>query len=217
MIDTAPQNSEHNPSAHTGGDVTHIPQPSRRAFLKLSFREKLAGLMWTVVRHSMFRFSPPPLHRWRVLLLNIFGASVHRTVRIAPSARVDFPWNFTADAHVTIMHQVIINCMGRVTIGEGTRVSQYAHICAGTHDYQRRDMAIVRSPITIGKDVWIAADAFVGPGVTLGDHCMLAARSSAFGDLPCGQICIGEPAVPRKDRFEHEGEYAAVQLAASQQ
>lgn len=201
-----------------GGDViTELPKPGRRVFLQPSPNERVLGLLWTVVRHSFFRFSPGPLNRWRVTLLKIFGAKVDSTVRIAPSARVDFPWNFAAEANVTICHQVVINCMGQVTIGSGTRISQYAHICAGTHDYQRRDMAIIRCPITIGRNVWIAADTFVGPNVTIGDGCMLAARSSAFGDLPAGQICVGEPAEPRKERFGFEGEFAASQVAASGQ
>jgi putative colanic acid biosynthesis acetyltransferase WcaF len=95
-----------------------------------------------------------------------------------------------------VAHKVIINCMGRVRIGAGTLISQYAHLCAGTHDYRRRDMRIVSCPITIGSGVWIAADAFVGPDVTIGDRSLLAARSSAFSDLPAGQVCLGEPAKP---------------------
>ena len=61
-------------------------------------------------------------------------------------------------------------------------------------------MSIMPAPIVVGEDVWIAADAFVGPGVTLGDGVVLAARSSAFHDLPEGMVCIGEPARPRRPR-----------------
>jgi putative colanic acid biosynthesis acetyltransferase WcaF len=92
--------------------------------------------------------------------------------------------------------------MGEVLIGEGSRISQYSHIISGTHDYTSRDMRIERRPIRIGKEVWIAADAFVGPGVTIGDGCLLAARSSAFRNLPPGQVCMGEPARPTHARFE---------------
>ena len=81
---------------------------------------------------------------------------------------------------------------------DGSRISQYAHLCAGTHDYRRRDMKIVSRAITIGKGVWIAADAFVGPDVTIGDRSLLAARSSAFSDLPAGHVCMGEPARPSR-------------------
>ena len=99
---------------------------------------------------------------------------------------------------MVIGHGAIVNCMGKIAIGRGTRISRYAHLCAGTHDYTSRDMRLLRGPITIGRHVWIAADAFVGPGVTIGDGVLLAARSSAFRDLPPGQICIGEPALPHR-------------------
>jgi putative colanic acid biosynthesis acetyltransferase WcaF len=210
MTDELRQHDEHDVT-------TDIPQPRQRVFLQQSFSERFLSVLWTVSRYTLFRFSPGFAHRWRVFLLNLFGAHIHGSARISPSVHIDFPWNLTVEPHVTICHEVIINCMGRVRIGERTRISQYAHICAGTHDYQRRDMGIVRCPITIGRQVWIAADAFVGPNVTIGDGCMLAARSSAFGDLPAGQICVGEPAEPRRQRFEHEGEYAASQVAAEQQ
>ena len=140
------------------------------------------------------------MHGWRLFLLRRFGADVHGSARIAPSVRIDFPWNLVVARGVDIAHGAIVNCMGAVRIGEGTRVSQYAHLCAGTHDYRSPRMPIVRSPITIGSDVWIAADAFVGPGVTIGNGALLAARSSAFGNLPAGQVCIGEPARPRGAR-----------------
>jgi putative colanic acid biosynthesis acetyltransferase WcaF len=137
-----------------------------------------------------------------VLILRCFGASIHRSAMIHPSALIEFPWNFSAGENVIIEHCVIINCMGRIEIGDGTRISQYAHLCAGTHNYRDRRMPIVRRSIHVGRNVWIAADAFVGPGVRIGDGSLLAARSSAFGNLPAGQICVGEPARPRKKRFE---------------
>ncbi len=212
MID---QQHDSNPQAQSQTNITtEVAQRRQRVFLRQTVGERVLTILWAVVRFSCFRFSPPFANRWRVMLLNLFGASVHASARIAPSAQVDFPWNLIVEPHVTICHEVIINCMGTVRIGEYSRISQYSHICAGTHDYQRRDMSIVRSPITIGKSVWIAADAFVGPDVTIGDGCMLAARSSAFGDLPANQICLGEPAVPHRQRFTGESGAAVTRAAA---
>ena len=51
--------------------------------------------------------------------------------------------------------------------GENSVVSQGTYLCAGTHDYQQPDMPLLRPPITIGRGVWIAAQAFIGPGVTV--------------------------------------------------
>ena len=179
--------------------TTEIPDPRKRNFFPQTTGQRVAGFWWSVVRNTLFRWSPPPLDGWRRWLLRRFGADVHRSVRIAPSVRVDYPWNLVVARDVAIAHNVIINCMGRVKIGAGTRISQYAHLCAGTHDYVRRDMKIVSKSITIGAGAWIAVDAFVGPDVTIGDRCLLAARSSAFSDLPAGHVCMGEPAKPCRE------------------
>jgi putative colanic acid biosynthesis acetyltransferase WcaF len=90
--------------------------------------------------------------------------------------------------------------LGRISIGRRCTVSQYAHLCAGTHDHTRWSMPLLRPPITIGDDVWIAAEAFVGPGVTLGDGAILGARSSAFSNLSPWTIYVGTPAQPLKAR-----------------
>ncbi len=180
--------------------TTEIPALGRRAFLPQTVGERFAGFCWSVTRVLLFRTSP--FNWWRLLVLRLFGAAVGGSAVIAPSVRIYFPWNLTVGRNVVIAHKVIINCMGAVEIGDGVRISQYAHLCAGTHDYRRRDMRIERRPIRVGAGSWIAADAFVGPGVTMGEGCLLAARSSAFGNLPAEQVCIGEPARPRGARFE---------------
>jgi putative colanic acid biosynthesis acetyltransferase WcaF len=182
--------------------MTHVPAPRDRIFLPQSFNERVKVFWWSVVRLFLFRPSLQSMHGWRVVLLRLFGAKIQGPVHIDPTARIEFPWNLRLEKGVFIAHQVIINCMGEVLIGEGSLISQYSHIISGTHDYTSRDMRIERRPIRIGKEVWIAADAFVGPGVTIGDGCVLAARSSAFRNLPPGQVCMGEPARPTHARFE---------------
>jgi putative colanic acid biosynthesis acetyltransferase WcaF len=176
--------------------ATHVLPPRDRIFLPQTWRERVVGFWWSVVRSTVFRWSLSSMHRWRVMLLRLFGASVDLSARIEPTVRIEFPWNLTIGSQAVLCDRVIINCMGRVRIGDRTRISQYSHLISGTHNYRSGDMQIERRPVNIGADVWIAADAFVGPGVTLGDGCVLAARSSAFRDLPAGQICVGEPARP---------------------
>lgn len=178
--------------------ITQVGDLRQRQFLRLSRTERFKSFVWSIVRLTLFRWSPPLLNIWRRFLLRMFGCKIHDSVTIAPSTRIDFPWNLTIAQNVVIAHCVIINCMGKITIDKGTLISQYAHLCAGTHDYTQRDMKILRCPIYIGKNVWIAADAFVGPDVTIADGSLLAARSSAFHDLPAGQVCIGEPAEPTR-------------------
>ena len=114
--------------------------------------------------------------------------------------RVEIPWNFAAGEHTAVGDHAILYCLGPVTLGKFVTVSQYAHLCAGTHDTHDRAMTLLRPPIAVGDDAWIAADAFVGPGVTVGARTVLGARSSAFSDLPPDTICVGSPAKPVKPR-----------------
>lgn len=190
------------PRAETGPQQTVAPRPRDRIFLVQSKREHVACALWNFVRLFFFRFNPESLNALRLFVLRRFGASVGENVFIHPTVLIDFPWNLTIESDVYIEHKVILNAMGAIHVGSGTRISQYAHLCAGTHDYRQRDMPIVRSPIHVGRNVWIAADSFVGPGVTVGDGALLAARSSAFGELPADRICIGEPARPQRPRFD---------------
>lgn len=195
--DEAQSNDERSTDSAAAGTEPH----QEPAFLEMTVRERLAHSWWSVAWFLLFRLTPPFCHGWRRMMLRAFGATVHRSAKIDQTVRVDYPWNLRVGPLVRIQHGVILNCMGTIEIGDGTLVSQYAHLCAGTHEYQKQRMRVLRCPIRIGKNVWIAADAFVGPDVTIGDECLLAARSSAFHDLPTGQVCIGEPAEPRFARY----------------
>nr|WP_294547257.1 DapH/DapD/GlmU-related protein [uncultured Rhodopila sp.] len=65
-------------------------------------------------------------------------------------------------------------------------------------------MQLTARPITIEDRAWIAADAFVGPGVTIGAGAVLGARAVAFSDLPPWGVAIGNPARVLKIRVVHE-------------
>ena len=48
--------------------------------------------------------------------------------------------------------------------------------------------------------MWLAADVFVGSGVTIGRDTVVGARSTVFHDLPPKSICAGDNAVRRAER-----------------
>jgi putative colanic acid biosynthesis acetyltransferase WcaF len=141
------------------------------------------------------------------MLLRAFGAKIGRHVRIRRTVRVEIPWHLEIGEHSRVGDFAILYSLGSISLGRYVTVSQYAHLCAGTHETRTRAMRLVRPPIALGDDVWVAADAFVGPGVTIGARTILGARASAFTDLPADVIAVGNPARPIKAReFEPEGE-----------
>jgi putative colanic acid biosynthesis acetyltransferase WcaF len=52
----------------------------------------------------------------------------------------------------------------------------------------------------IENGVWICADVFIGPGVTIHENSVVTAGSVVTRDLPSGMICSGNPCVPVKPR-----------------
>lgn len=177
-----------------------IPTVSTARKSPFSARNRLARVSWGFVQATLFRFSPRPAHFWRNAILRLFGAHIHPTARVYPRARVWGPWNLTMGRHATIANDVDVYCMGKITIGEDTVISQYTYLCGATHDHTLRSRPLTPMPISIGCRVWIAADVFVGPGTTIGDDSVVGARSSVFTDLPAMKICTGTPAKPVRDR-----------------
>ena len=163
-------------------------------------REKVWRLLWAIVQMTLFRFSFHTWNRFRVFLLNSYGAEVDDTCFIRRTARIECPWRLTMGKNSCLGDGVIVYCLGKITIGDRVSISQYAHICAGTHDYTKDDMPLLRPPIDIEDDAWIAADAFVGPGVTVGEGAILGARGVAIHDLDPWTIYGGNPARSLKPR-----------------
>jgi len=179
------------------------PGAAARHVSAFSGREKVARLVWAIVQVTLFRCSFTTWFGFRNRLLRLFGANVHRSCRIRRLVRFECPWNFSAGANTSIGDGAIIYCLGPVKLGERVTISQYAHVCAGAHDYTKPAMPLLRPPITIESDVWIAADAFVGPDVTVGEGAILGARGAAFADLEPWTIYRGNPAVAvRPRRYE---------------
>jgi putative colanic acid biosynthesis acetyltransferase WcaF len=113
---------------------------------------------------------------------------------------VEIPWNLTIGADSSVGDGAILYCLGPVTIGDRVGISQHAHLCAGSHDYTKPGMPLLRPPITIESDAWIAADAFVGPAVRVGEGAILGARGCAMQDLEPWSIYSGNPAKLVKPR-----------------
>ena len=145
-----------------------------------SFRQRCLRFLWYLVEGTIFRFSPRPFYRWRDFLLRLFGAKVDPTCRLRSTVKIEIPWNLTLGAQTIVGDDVILYCLGPVTIGQRVTISQLGHLCAGTHDYTKVEFPLLRPPIEIGDDVWLAADVFVGPGVKIGVGAVVGAAPACF-------------------------------------
>lgn len=165
-----------------------------------TLRQNMIRVMWMIVSALFFRTSFHNWYGWRRMLLRMFGAKIGHDVRIRPTVKIEIPWNLDIDDGSIVGDHAILYSLGKITLGKRVIISQYAHLCAGTHDYRYKAFPLVRPPITIGDEAWIAADAFVGPGVTMGRRAVLGARASAFRDIGAEMIAAGNPAREIKRR-----------------
>jgi len=165
-----------------------------------SLGNRLLRVVWGLAWLLLARLTPPPLHGWRRLVLRVFGARVGRGARVHGSARIWLPANLELGESCLIGPGVNLYNQGRITIGARTVISQGAHVCASSHDIGDPHFQLVLRPIQIGAGAWIAAEAFIGPGVTIGDGAVIGARAALFEDAEADGVYSGNPARLIKQR-----------------
>lgn len=196
------------PAPENGSPV--FQRLDQTARLPYPVREYLKRRVWNVVQATVFRFSPTRAFWWRAMLLRWFGAKIGARTVIHPTVRIFHPWLLTVGQWTTLAPGVVVYNLGSIEIGDHTVISQDSWLCAGTHDYTRANLPLQRPPIRIGGGVWIAMQAFVGPGVTIGDNTVVGARAVVMKDLPAGVVVAGNPARVIKPRGMSEAGPAAI-------
>ncbi len=163
-------------------------------------RKELAGrLIWATIR-PLFRFSPRQLWGWRRWLLRLFGAKIADNVGIHPTAKIAIPWLLEIGEWSIIGDSAIIYNLGKITIGRSVTISQYAHLCAGTHDFRDPAFPLLKLPITIEDQAWVCAGAFIAPNVTVSEAAVIGACAVLTCDAEPWMIYAGNPAKALKKR-----------------
>jgi len=171
-----------------------------RAPAPLSVQGRLLRTAWSCVSFLLFRFSPSPLHGWRRMLLRAFGAKIGSGARIYPTVRIWAPWNLVLGNQTCLGYRVNCYNCATVTLEDYALVSQDTTLCAATHDFRSRSFPLVTRPITIGKQAWVCAEAFIGPGIRIGEGAVVGARSCVFEDVSPWTVVRGNPAQFLKKR-----------------
>lgn len=153
----------------------------------------LRRALWALVQ-PLWRWSPRWCWGWRRIVLRVFGAQVGPDVRVYPAARIHQPWHLAIGPRCTIAWNSTLYCLGPVTIGADVVLSQGAHLCAGDHAIRDPNFPVLKRPITLENGVWIAAEAFIGPGVSIGEGAVVGACAVVMRPVPAGAVVAGNPA-----------------------
>jgi len=141
---------------------------------------------------------------WKRFLLRLFGARIADTASVYSSATVFMPWNLEMRDYACIADGVDCYNAAPVTIGVNATVSQRAYLCTASHDISSPHHEQTQRPIVIEDRAWVAAEAFIGPGVTVGRGAVVGARGCVFKNVEPWTVVGGNPAKLIKKRVIKE-------------
>lgn len=133
----------------------------------------------------------------RALLSELFGRSVPQTLKMFPPFYTDFGKNIRVGERVFINACCHFQDHGGVTLGDDCLVGHNVVFATLNHGIAPEERAsMLPAPIVVGRNVWIGSNSTLLPGVTVGDHAVIAAGSVVTKDVPAGTIVGGVPAKP---------------------
>ncbi|MBY0561308.1 acyltransferase [Hyphomicrobium sp.] len=83
-----------------------------------------------------------------------------------------------------------------IVIGDDCLIGDFVAIFDTDHHQLEPSRPIRVAPVRLGKNVWIGRSATILPGVTIGDHAVIAAGSIVTEDVPARTVVGGVPARP---------------------
>lgn len=168
---------------------------------KLPKKSKFFRLLWDIVYLLFFRITPRwTCHRWRVFLLRAFGAKIGDHCIIAPSCKIWAPWNLEIGSYVCFADNVDCYTVDKIKIGSKVTISQRTFLCTASHEISTLRRELTHKMIEIHDHAWICAEAFVGPGIEIGEGAVVGARAVVIADVAAWDVVAGNPAKVIKQR-----------------
>lgn len=116
----------------------------------------------------------------------------------------------------------VINSYLDIELGDSVLMADWCYIVDFDHrmddiNLPIKDQGIVKSPVRIGPDTWVAAKVTVQRKTTIGRGCVLGSHAVVRGEIPDYSVAVGAPAKVIKDRRRAWEESAAqrAELAAA--
>ena len=168
----------------------------------LSRKNQVIRMVWSIVWGIFARPLPRSIGSgWKRFLLRLFGAKMASTAVIYSSAKVYYPANLIMEEYTCLASDVDCYNVDLIHIGANTTVSQGAYLCTASHDITDPLNPLITAPIVIEDQAWVAADAFIAMGITIGQGAVVGARAAVFKDVEPWTIVGGNPAKFIKKRI----------------
>lgn len=132
----------------------------------------------------------------RELLKKILPHVEVETVEILSPFIVDYGYNVFLGAGTFLNHNIYLMDCAEIRLGKKVFVGPNCGFYTAIHPFdvtKRNEGFEMAKPINIGNNVWISADVSILPGVTIGDNCVIGAKSLVSKDIPSGVLAFGNP------------------------
>jgi acetyltransferase-like isoleucine patch superfamily enzyme len=83
-----------------------------------------------------------------------------------------------------------------IILGDDCRLGDLVAIFDSDHHPLEPSRPTRIAPVRLGNNVWVGRSATILPGVTIGDHAVIAAGSVVTDDVPARTLVAGVPARP---------------------
>ena len=151
-------------------------------------------IIWTIFNHTFFRLLIGNINKpLRIWILKRFGTKVEGDSDVYNTVNIFAPWNLSMVC-ACIGPNVTIYNKDLVKLGHTVVISQGAYLCTASHDITDKYHKLITAPITIHDKVWVAANAFIGMGVTIGEGAVVGATASVYKDVEPWTVVGGNPA-----------------------
>jgi acetyltransferase-like isoleucine patch superfamily enzyme len=99
----------------------------------------------------------------------------------------------------------VINTYLDIEVGDSVLMADWCYVCDFDHrmdsvELPIKDQGIIKGPVRIGPDTWVATKVSILRGTTIGRGCVLGSHAVVKGEIPDYSIAVGAPAKVVKNR-----------------
>ncbi len=99
----------------------------------------------------------------------------------------------------------VINTYLDIEIGESALMADWCYVCDFDHKMDSmelpiKDQGIIKGPVRIGPDTWVATKVTILRNTSIGRGCVLGAHAVVKGEIPDFSIAVGAPAKVVRNR-----------------
>jgi len=121
--------------------------------------------------------------------------------------------NLTIGAH-SFLGRVELALHDQITLGNNVCINDGVKLLSGSHNINDPSWKLIKKPIIIDDYVWVATNAIILPGVTIGKGAVIGAGAVVSKDVEPFAVMIGNPAKSLLKKREKDFKYNPCQFLA---